>query len=89
MSGSYLRSRPVISLFHILSLSRRPSQWLAPGVTALTRMVSSTSNPMVKRAPEPQGESEPESEKEVDILEMKAKARPLRYKRHEVMEMVI
>ncbi|XP_039974600.1 RUN and SH3 domain-containing protein 1 [Xiphias gladius] len=58
--------------------TRRPSQWLAPGVTALTRMVSSTSNPMVKRAPEPQGESEPESEKEVDILEMKAKARPLR-----------
>ncbi|XP_071325624.1 uncharacterized protein rusc1 isoform X4 [Trachinotus anak] len=58
--------------------TRRPSQWLAPGVTALTRMVSSSSTPMVKRAAEPQGESEPESETEVDRLEMKDKPRPLR-----------
>ncbi|XP_077577909.1 RUN and SH3 domain containing 1 isoform X3 [Stigmatopora nigra] len=33
--------------------SRRPSQWLAPGVTALTRMVSSTSAPVLKKSPEP------------------------------------
>ncbi|GAA6220634.1 RUN and SH3 domain-containing protein 1 isoform X4 [Lates japonicus] len=58
--------------------TRRPSQWLAPGVTALTRMVSSSSTPMMRRAPEPQVESEPESEKEVDTLEMKDKPRPLR-----------
>ncbi|XP_042280508.1 uncharacterized protein rusc1 isoform X1 [Thunnus maccoyii] len=58
--------------------SRRPSQWLAPGVTALTRMVSSSSTPMVRRAAEAQGESEPESEREVDTLEMKDKPRPLR-----------
>ncbi|XP_022612449.1 RUN and SH3 domain-containing protein 1 isoform X3 [Seriola dumerili] len=58
--------------------TRRPSQWLAPGVTALTRMVSSSSTPMMRRAAEPQGESEPESDKEVDTLEMKDKPRPLR-----------
>ncbi|XP_044065186.1 uncharacterized protein rusc1 isoform X3 [Siniperca chuatsi] len=54
--------------------TRRPSQWLAPGVTALTRMVSSSSTPIIRR----EGESEPESEKEVDALEMKDKPRPLR-----------
>ncbi|XP_031709204.1 uncharacterized protein rusc1 isoform X3 [Anarrhichthys ocellatus] len=58
--------------------TRRPSQWLAPGVTALTRMVSSNSTPIIRRGPEPQGENEPESEKEVDTLEMKDKPRPLR-----------
>ncbi|XP_035527777.1 RUN and SH3 domain-containing protein 1 [Morone saxatilis] len=58
--------------------TRRPSQWLAPGVTALTRMVSSSSTPIIKRAPEPQGDGQPESEKEVDALEMKDKPRPLR-----------
>lgn len=62
--------------------TRRPSQWLAPGVTALTRMVSSNSTPMLRRAAELQGESEPEPEpepeKEVDTLEMKDKPRPLR-----------
>ncbi|XP_068591562.1 uncharacterized protein rusc1 isoform X4 [Cebidichthys violaceus] len=58
--------------------TRRPSQWLAPGVTALTRIVSSNSTPIIRRGPEPQGESEPESEKEVDTLEMKDKPRPLR-----------
>ncbi|KAI3360498.1 hypothetical protein L3Q82_002386 [Scortum barcoo] len=54
--------------------TRRPSQWLAPGVTALTRMVSSGSTPIIKRSAEPQGESE----KEVDALEMMDKPRPLR-----------
>ncbi|KAM7420874.1 hypothetical protein PAMA_015197 [Pampus argenteus] len=58
--------------------TRRPSQWLAPGVTALTRMVSSSSTPMIMRAAEAQGESELESEREVDTLEMKEKPRPLR-----------
>ncbi|XP_050932144.1 uncharacterized protein rusc1 isoform X6 [Lates calcarifer] len=58
--------------------TRRPSQWLAPGVTALTRIVSSSSTPMMRRAPEPQVESEPESEKEINTLEMKDKPRPLR-----------
>ncbi|XP_019109486.2 uncharacterized protein rusc1 isoform X4 [Larimichthys crocea] len=58
--------------------TRRPSQWLAPGVTALTRMVSSNSSPIIRRAPEHQGESEPEAEHEVEALEMKDKPRPLR-----------
>ncbi|XP_068998833.1 uncharacterized protein rusc1 isoform X2 [Embiotoca jacksoni] len=58
--------------------TRRPSQWLAPGVTALTRMVSSSSTPILRRAPEPQGEIEVESEKDVNALEMKEKPRPLR-----------
>uniref|UniRef100_A0A3Q3MLK8 RUN and SH3 domain containing 1 n=1 Tax=Mastacembelus armatus TaxID=205130 RepID=A0A3Q3MLK8_9TELE len=58
--------------------TRRPSQWLAPGVTALTRMVSSSSTPMIRRAPEPQGESEPESETEVKTLGIRDKPRPLR-----------
>ncbi|XP_029307902.1 uncharacterized protein rusc1 isoform X2 [Cottoperca gobio] len=58
--------------------TRRPSQWLAPGVTALSRMVSSNSTPIIRRAPESQGESEPESEKAVDTLEMKDKPRSLR-----------
>lgn len=58
--------------------TRRPSQWLAPGVTALTRMVSSNSTPTIRRVPAPQREREPELEKEVDVLEMKDKPRPLR-----------
>uniref|UniRef100_UPI0037E9BC85 uncharacterized protein rusc1 n=1 Tax=Semicossyphus pulcher TaxID=241346 RepID=UPI0037E9BC85 len=58
--------------------TRRPSQWLAPGVTALTRMVSSNSTPILRRAPEPLEESEPEAEKEVEELEMKDKPRSLR-----------
>ena len=70
-------------------LCRRPSQWLAPGVTALTRMVSSSSTPIIRKAPEPQRESEPESEKEVDALEMKDKPRPLRYNRRREMLMVM
>lgn len=58
--------------------NRRPSQWLAPGVTALTRMVSSSSTPIMKRGPEPHGEAELESEKEGVALEMTDKPRPLR-----------
>ncbi|XP_053183131.1 AP-4 complex accessory subunit RUSC1 [Scomber japonicus] len=58
--------------------SRRPSQWLAPGVTALTRMVSSNSTPVMRRTVDVQGGSEPESKREVDTLEMKDKPRPLR-----------
>ncbi|CAB1457144.1 unnamed protein product [Pleuronectes platessa] len=57
--------------------TRRPSQWLAPSVSALTRIMSN--NPAhMKGATEPQGESEPESEKEAEPLEMKDKPRPLR-----------
>ncbi|XP_035019534.1 uncharacterized protein rusc1 isoform X3 [Hippoglossus stenolepis] len=57
--------------------TRRPSQWLAPGVSALTRIMSN--NPAhIKGATEPQGESEPESEKEAEPLEMKDKPRQLR-----------
>ncbi|XP_076010754.1 RUN and SH3 domain containing 1 [Genypterus blacodes] len=58
--------------------TRRPSQWLAPGVTALTRMVSSSSTPIIRRTAAPQGENEPEPESEVETLEMKDKPRPLR-----------
>uniref|UniRef100_A0A3P8S0U1 RUN and SH3 domain containing 1 n=1 Tax=Amphiprion percula TaxID=161767 RepID=A0A3P8S0U1_AMPPE len=58
--------------------TRRPSQWLAPGVTALTRMVSSSSSPMLRRTPEQPEEIQPEPEKDVDALEMKDKPRPLR-----------
>ncbi|KAK1895746.1 RUN and SH3 domain containing protein 1 [Dissostichus eleginoides] len=57
---------------------QRPSQWLAPGVTALTRMVSSNSTPIITRAPEPQAERAPESEKELETLEMNDRPRPLR-----------
>lgn len=62
-----------------LSLCRRPSQWLSPGVTALTRMVSSSSTPMLRRAQEAQGESESEAEREVEEMEMRDRPRPLRY----------
>ncbi|XP_026039122.1 uncharacterized protein rusc1 isoform X2 [Astatotilapia calliptera] len=58
--------------------TRRPSQWFAPGVTALTRMVSSSSTPMLRKIPETLGETGSESEKDVDTLEMKDKPRPLR-----------
>lgn len=59
--------------------TRRPSQWLAPGVTALTRMVSSNSTPILRRVLKPQGESELELEKEEgEAMEMKDKPRPLR-----------
>ncbi|KAM9722848.1 uncharacterized protein rusc1 isoform 3-T3 [Menidia menidia] len=58
--------------------TRRPSQWLAPGVTALTRMVSSNSAPMLRRTPEPQEGREPEPQPHPDMLEIKDKPRPLR-----------
>ncbi|XP_061572879.1 uncharacterized protein rusc1 isoform X2 [Cololabis saira] len=58
--------------------TRRPSEWLAPGVTALTRMVSSSSSPALRRIPELQEQREPAPEKHVDTLEMKDKPRPLR-----------
>lgn len=58
--------------------TRRPSQWLAPGVTALTRMVSSSSTPTLIRAAEPQGGNEPKPEKDVETLETRDKLRPLR-----------
>ncbi|KAL3060152.1 hypothetical protein OYC64_014686 [Pagothenia borchgrevinki] len=58
--------------------TRRPSQWLAPGVTALTRMVSSNSTPIITRAPEPHVERAPDSEKELETLEMNDRPRPLR-----------
>ncbi|XP_029361270.1 RUN and SH3 domain-containing protein 1 [Echeneis naucrates] len=58
--------------------TRRPSQWFAPGVTALTRMVSSSSSPVMKSAMELRGEREQESDTEDDTLEMKDKPRPLR-----------
>uniref|UniRef100_A0A8C5ET47 RUN and SH3 domain containing 1 n=1 Tax=Gouania willdenowi TaxID=441366 RepID=A0A8C5ET47_GOUWI len=55
--------------------TRRPSQWLAPGVTALTRMVSSSSAPTLRRPYESQRESETESE---GRLETEAKPTPPR-----------
>ncbi|CAL8290606.1 unnamed protein product [Merluccius merluccius] len=58
--------------------TRRPSQWLGPGVTALTRMMSSSSLPTLKRAPESQRESETETAKEVEIQNIEEKPRPLR-----------
>uniref|UniRef100_A0A1A8JBW9 RUN and SH3 domain containing 1 n=1 Tax=Nothobranchius kuhntae TaxID=321403 RepID=A0A1A8JBW9_NOTKU len=58
--------------------TRRPSQWLAPGVTALTRMVSSSSAPILRRIPEPIGGNKSDSEKDTDTLEMKDKPKPLR-----------
>uniref|UniRef100_A0A1A8LC77 RUN and SH3 domain containing 1 n=1 Tax=Nothobranchius pienaari TaxID=704102 RepID=A0A1A8LC77_9TELE len=58
--------------------TRRPSQWLAPGVTALTRMVSSSSAPILRRIPEPTGGNKSDSEKDTDTLEMKDKPKPLR-----------
>lgn len=59
--------------------TRRPSQWLGPGVTALTRMVSSSSLPTLKRALEPQRESQSEAPaQEVEVQNMGEKPRPLR-----------
>nr|XP_057939450.1 uncharacterized protein rusc1 isoform X1 [Doryrhamphus excisus] len=52
------------------SSSRRPSQWLAPGVTALTRMVSSAPAPMLRKTPEPREQSQTSSEGAPDTPEM-------------------
>uniref|UniRef100_A0A3P9KJH1 RUN and SH3 domain containing 1 n=1 Tax=Oryzias latipes TaxID=8090 RepID=A0A3P9KJH1_ORYLA len=58
--------------------TRRPSQWLAPGVTAFTRMMSSNSTPMLRRTPEPPEERTPSPEKDADTQERQDKPRPLR-----------
>ncbi|KAM4568796.1 uncharacterized protein rusc1 isoform 2-T2 [Fundulus diaphanus] len=58
--------------------TRRPSQWLAPGVTALTRMVSSSSTPTLRGNPEfPEGR-DTDSEKKTDTTEMQEKPRQFR-----------
>ncbi|XP_051922116.1 uncharacterized protein rusc1 isoform X1 [Hippocampus zosterae] len=49
--------------------SRRPSQWLAPSVTALTRLVSSTSAPVLRKSPEPMEESRTMPERTSDTPE--------------------
>ncbi|XP_049586728.1 uncharacterized protein rusc1 isoform X1 [Syngnathus scovelli] len=49
--------------------SRRPSQWLAPGVTALTRLVSSTSAPVLRKTPEPVEDSHTVPERASDTPE--------------------
>lgn len=60
--------------------TRRPSQWLAPGVSVLTRMVSSSSTPILRRPLEPQGQCqiEMERQREVETEEARDKPRPLR-----------
>ncbi|XP_061885628.1 uncharacterized protein rusc1 [Entelurus aequoreus] len=58
--------------------TRRPSQWLAPSVTALTRMVSSISAPVLRKTPEPQWETEAKSESAPDTLEMMDRPKSLR-----------
>ncbi|KAM9805412.1 uncharacterized protein rusc1 isoform 3-T3 [Syngnathus typhle] len=57
--------------------SRRPSQWLAPGVTALTRLVSSTSAPVLRKTPEPVEDSHTVPERASDTPETTDK--PHRY----------
>ncbi|KAM4736419.1 uncharacterized protein rusc1 isoform 2-T2 [Anableps anableps] len=58
--------------------TRRPSQWLAPGVTALTRMVSSSSTPTLRGTPELQEGRDTESKKNIDTTEMKEKSKQFR-----------
>ncbi|XP_054903663.1 uncharacterized protein rusc1 isoform X2 [Poeciliopsis prolifica] len=58
--------------------TRRPSQWLAPGVTALTRMVSSSSTPTLRGTCDLQEGRDIESEKTTDATEMKEKPRQFR-----------
>ncbi|XP_057690594.1 uncharacterized protein rusc1 isoform X1 [Corythoichthys intestinalis] len=53
--------------------SRRPSQWLAPGVTALTRMVSSSSAPVLRKTPEPMERNHTVSEITPDAPQMTEK----------------
>lgn len=57
--------------------TRRPSQWLAPGVSVLTRKVSSSSAPNLKRTPEASAETGP-PEREVQAPETIDQPRPLR-----------
>lgn len=59
--------------------TRRPSQWLAPSVSVLTRKVSSSTAPILKRAPEASAETTTDPpEKEVQAPEMNNQPRPLR-----------
>lgn len=58
--------------------TRRPSQWLAPGVSVLTRKVSSSTAPNLKRAPEASVETAPEPPEKVQAPEANAQPRPLR-----------
>lgn len=59
-----------------LSLPRRPSQWLSPGVSVLTRMVSSSSSANQRRVLEPQ---QVEEVVEREMEETWDNPRPLRY----------
>lgn len=59
--------------------TRRPSQWLAPSVSVLTRMVSSSTAPNIKRMPEATADTVPEPpEKEVHAPETNDQPKPLR-----------
>ncbi|XP_015236062.1 PREDICTED: RUN and SH3 domain-containing protein 1 isoform X1 [Cyprinodon variegatus] len=58
--------------------TRRPSQWLAPGVTALTRMVSSSSSPTLRGTSECHEGRDTESEKKTDSTEMMERPRQYR-----------
>lgn len=59
--------------------TRRPSQWLAPSVSVLTRKVSSSTAPYLKRVPEASAETGPAPpEKEAQAPEMNDQPRPLR-----------
>ncbi|XP_033836854.2 AP-4 complex accessory subunit RUSC1 isoform X2 [Periophthalmus magnuspinnatus] len=58
--------------------TRRPSQWLAPGVSVLTRMVSSSTAPMLKKMSEPKEETSAETQEEAEAVETKDQPRPLR-----------
>ncbi|XP_038140174.1 uncharacterized protein rusc1 isoform X2 [Cyprinodon tularosa] len=58
--------------------TRRPSQWFAPGVTALTRMVSSSSSPTLRGTSECHEGRDTESEKKTDSTEMMERPRQYR-----------
>lgn len=59
--------------------TRRPSQWLAPSVSVLTRKVSSSTAPYLRRVPEASAETVPEPpEKDVQAPETNDQPRPLR-----------
>ncbi|CAL9705697.1 unnamed protein product [Knipowitschia caucasica] len=59
--------------------TRRPSQWLAPGVTVLTRMVTSSTVPLLKKVTEPQEKTPTEHpSEEAEAVEVMDQPRPLR-----------
>lgn len=71
-------SKSLTSSNNHLASTRRPSQWLSPSVSALSRKVSSTA-PSLTRAPETSTETRPEPpEKPAQTPEMNHKPRPLR-----------